>query len=138
MLGRLLMGGGSFSDSLRAELTAEGLDQEEEGIRGTVTYRDYRAPHRRSKWRRQWIRAALAITDRRLLVAIRGRPFVDVPWDDPGLERMEVSVGDDDRLLMAFDPALFDERSSGRIELRLRTVHPRLALEQIRARMPDA
>ena len=48
---------------------------------------------------------------------------------------MEVSVGDDDRLLMAFDPALFDERRSGRVELRLRPAHPRLALEQIRARM---
>ena len=135
MLGRLLLGPGTLPDDLRAQLTAEGLDQEEEGIRGTVTYRHDRAPRRRSKLRRQWIRAALAITDRRLLVAIRGRPFVDVPWDDPRLERMEVSVGDDDRLLMAFDPALFDERRSGRVELRLRLTHPRLALEQIRSRM---
>ena len=137
MLGRLLLGGGSFPDSLRAELTAEGLDQEEEGIRGTVTYRHYRAPRRRSSWRRQWIRAALAITDRRLVVAVRGRPFVDVPWGDPRLREMDLSV-EDGRLLIGFDPGLFDERSSGRIELRLRTVHPRLALEQIRARMPDA
>ena len=135
MLGRLLLGRGTLPDDLRAPLTAEGLDQEEEGIRGTVTYRDYSAPHRRSMWRRQWSRAALAISDRRLLVAIRGRPFVDLPWDDPRLEQMEVSVGEDDRLLMAFDPALFDERRSGRVELRLRSVHPRLALEQIRARM---
>ena len=71
MLGRLLLGRGTLPDDLRAQLTAEGLDQEEEGIRGTVTYRHHRAPRRRSNWRRQWIRAALAITDRRLLVAIR-------------------------------------------------------------------
>jgi hypothetical protein len=134
MLGRLLLGGGTLPDDLRAQLTAEGLDQEEEGVRGTITYRHYRAPRRRSSWRRQWIRAALAITDRRLLVAIRGRPVVDVPWDDPRLERMEIAV-EDDRLLIAFDPGLFDEGTSGRIELRLRTAHPRLALEQIRARM---
>jgi hypothetical protein len=135
VLGRLLLGSGTLPDDLRAELTAEGLDQEEEGIRGTVTYRNYRAPHRRSKWRRQWIRAALAITDRRLLVAIRGRPFVNVSWDDPRLDELEMSVGDDDRLLMAFDAGLFDERRSGRVELRLRPAHPRLALEQIRSRM---
>lgn len=134
MLGRLLLGGGTLPDDLRAELVAEGLDQEEEGLRGTVTYRHYRAPRRRSSWRRQGVRAALAITDRRLLVAIRGRPFVNVPWDDPRLQRMEMAV-EDDRLLIAFDPGLFDERTSGRVELRLRTVHPRLALEQIRARM---
>lgn len=134
MLGRLLLGGGTLPDDLRAELVAEGLDQEEEGVRGTVTYRHYRAPRRRSSWRRQWIRAALAITDRRLLVAIRGRPFVNVPWDDPRLERMEMAV-EDDRLLIAFDPGLFDERTSGRVELRLETVHPNLALEQIRSRM---
>ena len=133
MLGRLL-GGGRLPEDLRAELVAEGLDQQEEGVRGTVTYRHYTAPHRRSGWRRQWIRAALAITDRRLLVAIRGRPFVNVPWDDPRLERMELGV-EDDRLMIAFDPGLFDERTSGRIELRLRTVHPRLALEQIQSRM---
>ena len=133
MLGRLLLGGGTLPAELRAELVAEGLDQEEEGLRGTVTYRRYRAPHRRSSWRREWIRAALAITDRRLLVAVRGRPFLDVPWDDPRLEEMEMSV-DGDRLLIAFDPGLFDERRSGRVELRLRTAHPNLALEQIRAR----
>jgi hypothetical protein len=133
VFGRLLPGRGTLPDDLRAELVAEGLDQEEEGIRGTITYRHYRAPHRRSSWRRQGIRAALAITDRRLLVAIRGRPFVNVPWDDPRLAQMETAV-EDDRLLIAFDPGLFDERTSGRIELRLRTVHPRLALEQIRAR----
>ena len=133
MLGRLLLGRGTLPDDLRAQLTAEGLDQEEEGIRGTVTYRDYRAPRRRSSWRRQWIRAALAISDRRLLVAVHGRPFVDVPWDDPRLGRMEVAV-EGDRLLIAFDPGLFDERTSGRVELRLRTAHPNLALEQIRAR----
>jgi hypothetical protein len=133
VLGRLLLGSGTLPDDLRAELTAEGLDQEEEGLRGTVTYRRYRAPHRRSHWRREWIRAALAITDRRLLVAIRGRPFLDVPWDDPRLDAMEVSV-DDDRLLISFDAGLFDERRSGRVELRLRSAHPRMALEQIRAR----
>ncbi len=135
MLGRLLLGSGTLPDDLRAQLTAEGLDQEEERIRGTITYRHYRARHRRSNWRRQWIRAALAITDQRLLIAIRGRPFVDVPWDDPRLEQMEMSVGDDDRLLIAFDPGLFDEHRSGRVELRLRSVHPRLALEQIQARI---
>ena len=135
MLGRLLLGGGTFSDTLRAELTAEGLDQEEEGIPGTITHRHHRAPRRRASGRRQWIRAALAITDRRLVVAVRGRPFVDVPWDDPRLREMELGVDEDDRLLVAFDPGLFDEHRSGRIELRLRTAHPRLALEQIRARM---
>lgn len=134
MLGRLLLGGGTLPDDLRAELVAEGLDQEEEGVRGTVTYRHYRAPRRRSSWRRQAVRAALAITDRRLVVAIRGRPFVNVPWDDPRLERMDMAV-EDDRLLIAFDPGLFDEHTSGRVEVRLRTAHPRLALEQIRARM---
>ncbi len=133
MLGRLLLGRGTLPDDLRAELVAEGLDQEEEGISGTVTYRHHRAPRRRSRWRRQWFRAALAITDRRLLVAIRGRPFLNVAWDDPRLERMEMAV-EDDRLLIAVDPGLFDERSSGRVELRLRTAHPNLALEQIRAR----
>lgn len=129
----MLLGGGTLPDDLRAELVAEGLDQEEEGIRGTVTYRHYRAPRGRSSWRRQAVRAALAITDGRLLVAIRGRPFVNVPWDDPRLGRMEIAV-EGDRLLIAFDPGLFDERTSGRVELRLATTHPDLALEQIRAR----
>lgn len=132
MLG-LLLGRGTLPDDLRAELVAEGLDQEEEGIRGTVTYRHHRAPGRRSNRRREWVRAALAITDRRLLVAVRGRPFVNVPWDDPRLREMEMAV-DDDRLLIAFDAGLFDERRSGRVEVRLATVHPRLALEQIRSR----
>ena len=47
---RILLGTGCLPDELRGEVMAEGVLLLEEGLRGSVTYRHYRAPGRRANW----------------------------------------------------------------------------------------
>lgn len=47
-----LFGVGKFPASVMSELTQEGIVLSDEGVPGSATYRNFRAPHRRSSWRR--------------------------------------------------------------------------------------
>lgn len=56
----LLFGRGGLSDAMRAELEPEGIVHREDGLRGSITYRHYRAPGERSNWSKEAIRAQQA------------------------------------------------------------------------------
>ncbi len=62
-----LFGVGKVPRQLSATLQSEGILLLDEGIAGSVTYLDFRAPGRRSNWRRQWFTGAIALTRVRLI-----------------------------------------------------------------------
>ena len=125
-LRRLIVGSGLLPDDLRAALSAEGIVLIEEGLPGSVTYRNYRAPGRYSNWRKVAFSGAIAITTRRLVVAAaRGGKQVDVPLVPDSRRAVQVSSDKPDTVLFTIDPHVFDPQKSGTIEIRLRT--PRAA-----------
>jgi hypothetical protein len=88
----LLFGRGRLSDAVHAELESEGIIHREDGLRGSITYRHYRAPGQRSNWSKEAIRASFVVTRQRLGVFVRGRPFVNVAFDDPRFSRLDLRV----------------------------------------------
>src|SRR2546430_14379501 len=62
-----LFGVGSVPRQLSATLQSEGIVLLDEGIAGSVTYLDFRAPGKRSNWRRQWFTGTIALTQVRLV-----------------------------------------------------------------------
>jgi hypothetical protein len=114
---RILLGTGCLPDELRGEVMAEGVLLLEEGLRGSVTYRHYRAPGRRANWSKSGLYTALAVTSARVVVASERGKTVDCPRDQDG---MEVSTDGPDRLLLVFDAAKLSHQRSGRVEVRLR------------------
>ena len=78
-LRRVFTGSGRLPDDLRAALAAEGVVFLEEGLPGSVTYRNYRAPGQYSSWRKVPFTGAIAITGQRMVVAAsRGGPVIAV------------------------------------------------------------
>jgi hypothetical protein len=55
----LLLGGGAVPETVRPAIDAETPLLIEEDRPTRVTYRNYRAPHQRSKMRREWYRGPL-------------------------------------------------------------------------------
>jgi hypothetical protein len=121
-LRRVLFGAGRLKDDLRASLDAEGVVLLEEGLPGTVTYINYRAPMQYSSWRKVAITGAVAITGQRFVVAAsRGGNHIDVPLTDQRRDAVKVSADGPDKVLFSVDPSAFDPRKSGTVEVRLRT-----------------
>ena len=116
-----LFGFGKIPAQYRAALESEGVPLSDEGIKGTVTYRNFRAPGRYSKWKRQWYSASIILTKARLLAFRHSSQIIDVPLADERFRRLQFSLEDESNLLIAFDASLFHNDWSGTIEYRFKT-----------------
>src|SRR5438105_3688891 len=130
-----LFGIGKMPWQLRSTLELEGLVLFDEGIKGSVTYLDFRAPGKYSSWRRQWFSACVAMTGIRIVALRYGNPVINVPLDDERLRKMQFSVERQGTLLVRFDASLFHHDWSGTIEYRLRTDHAADFVTALESRM---
>ncbi|MBL7491136.1 hypothetical protein I6A60_27410 [Frankia sp. AgB1.9] len=120
-LRRLLLGTGRLPADLRATLGAEGISFLAEGLAGSVTYRNYRAPGQRSSWRKEAVSGAIAVSSRRLVVwAGRGK-HIDVPLSGPLLATLGITSEAPDRVRFGYDAGRFSSTRSGTVEVSLRT-----------------
>ena len=126
-----LFGVGSVPRQLSATLQSEGVVLLDEGIAASVTYLDFRAPGRRSNWRRQWFTGAIALTRVRLVALQYSNTAINVPVNDERMRSMRFSVEEQTTLVVAFDPALFHDDWSGTMEYRFRTSQAQAFLEKL-------
>lgn len=126
-----LFGVGSMPQRWRTTVESEGIIVFDEGVRGSVTYRDFRAPGKRFSWRKVAFSGSIALTKNRLLGLQYGNPAINIPLDDARLHQMQFSVEGGDTLLVAFNANLFHNDWSGKIEYRFRTLEARALLENL-------
>ena len=129
-----LFGAGKIPEQLAAQLKGEGIVLLDEGVKGSVTYRDFRSPVRYANWKRQWYTASIALTEVRLLGLRYSQTIINVPLTDERIRRMQFSQERSDTLLVAFDAALFHDDWSGKIEYRFRTMQAQDFLDKLRER----
>jgi hypothetical protein len=115
-----LFGVGRIPKLVGDRLRMEGVVVADEGIPGSITYRDFRAPGRYSSWRKQAFIGSVVVTNIRLVALMYSRFAVDVPFTDERIRRLQLSR-ERDRLVIAFDASLFHDDWSGTIEYRYQT-----------------
>jgi hypothetical protein len=125
---------GRFPSQLRAQMESEGILVQDEGIPGSVTYRNFHRPGAYSSWRRQWYTTSLAVTQTRLVGLAYSSPIINVPFSDERFQRLNISLEKSDALLIAFDASLFHSDWSGKIEYRFRTPQAQAFLDALKAR----
>jgi len=126
-----LFGVGRMPAQWRATIESDGVVLFDEGIGGSITYRNFSAPGRRSSWRKVAFSGSIALTKTRLLALQYANPAINVPLDDPRLHQMQFSVEGEDKLLVAFNANLFHNDWSGTIEYRFRTEQAREFLKSL-------
>lgn len=131
-----IFGAGKLREPFLSELYGEGIIALEEGVKSTITYKNFRAPGRYSNWKRRWIAGGLALTEKRLVLLQYSVPVISLALDDERLTKMNILCETRDTLLFTFEPALFLENSTGKIEWRFRTVNAQLFVEAISRKMP--
>ena len=118
-----LFGAGRIPSGLRAKLEQEGVILLDEGIDGTITYKNFRAPGKAFGWKRQTFSGAVALTKVRFVAFIYGRQVINVLLDDPRIQQLQVTCVDGGQLQVVFDPAIFHDDWSGAVEVRLSTLY---------------
>ena len=116
-----LFGIGKLPEAVTNEFTNEGSLFSDEGIRGTVTYKNFRGGGRVSNWKRQWFAAAIILTKKRFVAYRLRERVIDVSLDDPRRAQMDFTVEEPATLAVCFDANLFQPDWIGRIEYRFRT-----------------
>jgi len=124
-----LFGVGRMPAQWRATIESEGVVLIDEGIGGSVTYRDFRAPGKRSAWRKVAFSGSIALTKTRLLAMQYANPAINIPLDDERFKQLRISVEGAETLLVAFDPSLFHDDWSGTMEYRFRTTQAQAFLK---------
>jgi len=134
-----LFGVGRIPEPFLFQLKSEGIILSDEGVKGSVTYRDFHSPGRSSALRKQWYAAAIALTKVRLLALWYNNPTINVPLTDKRLGAMRYSLEDNGAVLcIAFDPSLFHDDWSGTIEYRFRTPEAPHFLELLQSHISHA
>jgi hypothetical protein len=111
---------GKIPKLLNDTLRIEGIVVADEGVPGSVTYRNFRAPGKYFSRRKQGFVGSVVVTNNRLVALMYSSFAVNVPFTDERIRQLQISV-EGDRLLIAFDPKLFHDNWSGAIEYRFRT-----------------
>jgi hypothetical protein len=122
---------GKLPASVLAPLEKEGIVLLDEGIRATVTYRNFRAPGKYSNWKRQWFSAAIILTKQRLLAFRLRSEIINVHFTDERFRQMQFSLEEAETLLVAFDASLFQVDWSGMIEYRFKIEQARDFFDKI-------
>lgn len=126
-----LFGFGKIPNAMRPILESEGIALIEEGIGGSVTLRNFRAPGRWHSYKRSWFTGALVVTGLRFAAFQFSKPLINVPLDDARLGALKGSVEKESILRIDFDASVFQDNATGSVECRFRTPQARLFLERL-------
>ena len=96
---KFLLGSATMPANLRSSLEAEGITFLAEGLTGSITYRNYRAPGKRYGVAKQGTAGAIGISG----------------------QRLQASADQPDRVSFRYDAGRFRPDTSGQVEIRLKT-----------------
>lgn len=112
-------------------LQPEGIVLLEEGLRGSVTLRNYRAPGRYHSYKSSILAGSLVLTEQRFAAFAFSKPLINIPLHDDRLRALEMSVPREGVLEVKFDPSVFDLQASGSVECRYHTANAHMYLERV-------
>lgn len=139
-LAKLWLGNGRLDSKVRAALESEGLVLVEEGLRGSVRYRRFRAPGRRHHGKVTGERIALAISEERFVVYCRSgsTALVDSSFTNPRLSVVDVTLQGTDSISIRIDYDRADlPKISGEITIVVSTPNAVSIVHELQTRLPQ-
>ena len=112
-------------------LESEGIVLLDEGLRGSITLRNFRAPGRIHSLKKSILVGSLVITGQRFAGFAFSKPLINIPLHDDRLRALELSVPSDGLLRIVFDASVFDLQQSGTVKCRYHTGHALEFLEHV-------
>lgn len=102
----------------RVFMENEGLVFAEEKVRITVVYHRLKAPGRNNRHKRETVWGSLAISKERLVGYAFKKRIIHLPFHSREASCVKFSCVNQKVLIIAFDPALFNPKQSGSMEIR--------------------
>jgi len=102
-------------------LEEEGVVLCDQGVRGSVTLRNFRSPGRICSYRKSAFAGSVVVTRLRFAAFAFAKPLVNLPLADEKLELLELAVPKKNQLLVRFDAGDFHQGWKGTVACRFST-----------------
>ncbi|MFC1683699.1 hypothetical protein ACFL0G_05805 [Candidatus Zixiibacteriota bacterium] len=116
-----LFGWGRIPKRYVSRLRDEGIILLDEGIGGSITLKQFRAPGRYNYWKRSWFIGSIVLTDRTFAAFAFFKPIIYVPLDHENISELSCTLEGGDTLIVKYGASAFNEKRSGAIECRFKT-----------------
>lgn len=116
-----LFGLGRIPKKLRPLLDSEGVVIAEEGMGGSFIARDFKAPGKRYRRRREGFSGSLVVTKKRIICTTFARRQINISVDDPKLSSLHVERPARHTLSLSFEASDFHPDRRGVLEFRFKT-----------------
>ena len=126
---------GKFPAIYATDLVAEGVLLSDDGLKGSVTYRNFHRPGMSAGYRYVGGIMSIVVTNMRVSAYNGENTLINVPFTDERLSKVAFSVETSGALLAAFDASLFHDDWSGQIEYRFKTPMAQEIVEKIKANL---
>ncbi len=116
-----LFGLGKVPKKFKPILDEEGVKLLDEGISGSITFKNFKAPGRYHSWKRSWFVGSIAITEKTFAAFSLAKPLIYVLFEHDKFEELYCTLENENTLLITYDASAFNEKWSGIIECRFKT-----------------
>jgi hypothetical protein len=96
-----LFGAGKVPKQAMSILETEGIVYQEEGIPGSIGFRNFRSPGRRGGYRRNWFSGSIVLTKLHFLAFGGRQTMIGIPWDNEKLGALSCTIDEKSRLRIA-------------------------------------
>ena len=122
---------GQIPKNYLSQIQREGVVLKDEGIGGSVTYRNFRAPGRYHGWKRSWFTGSIVLTREHFLAFKYSETIIGLAWNESHINQLNCSLDNENTLAVSFDASVFQNDCSGQITVRFSTLLAREILENI-------
>lgn len=128
-----LFGLGKLPKAMVPILRSEGIIIMDEGVKGTVTLRKFRAPGRFHSYKKSGFAGSIVITALRFAAFTFSRPIINIPINDEKIKLLDLSIPKEGILFVKFDAGAFHESWKGSVECEFVTPCAGLFLEKLKS-----
>ena len=102
----------------------------------SITFRNFRAPGRACKWKRQWFAGSIAVSDDHIIAFRWHTRLINTVFDDSRFAGLSFNA-EDRMLIISHDASLYRNDWSGSLEYRFRTLQANRIVEAVRNANPQ-
>ncbi|MGK7933743.1 MAG: hypothetical protein AB4041_20255 [Microcystaceae cyanobacterium] len=122
---------GQIPKNYLSQIQCEGVVLKDEGIGGSITYRNFRASGRYHGWKRSWFTGSIVLTREHFLAFKYSETIIGLAWNESHINELNCYLDNENTLAVQFDASAFNKDCSGQITVRFSTPLAREILENI-------
>ena len=112
---------GKIPKKFQNQIESEGILLQDEGIGGSITFRNFRSPGKYYSLKYNWFTGSIVLTEKTFLAFKYSNPIIGIPWNHDKIQTLNCFIEKENTLCVEFEASEFYDNSSGNIKVSFST-----------------